>query len=198
MTVYLTDIPSCRRIRPAFWRGSLCAVVLMASLGAAAAQDSSSQRPAREPAPASTASPTAASDFFGSIGRWLDGAFSSMGNNFKDAKSSIDNFNREAGVAAKSTADAAKDVAKDAADAVARLPNTTLIRGHQNCPLAANGAPDCVAAANAMCKAKGFGLGKSVDTTAAEECPTAVVLGRRAAAPGECRTVTFVTRAVCQ
>jgi hypothetical protein len=131
---------------------------------------------------------------FGALGRWLDESIASINSNFKDARTKIDNFNREAGVAAKSTV----DVAKDAADAVVRLPNTRVISGHQNCPLASNGAPNCIVAANTLCKSQGFSTGKSVDMTTAEECPTQVLLGQRQAQPGECRTVTFVTRALCQ
>ena len=79
-----------------------------------------------------------------------------------------------------------------------RLPTARVIRGHQNCPLASNGAPNCVAAAMTLCKSQGFNTGKSVDMTTAEECPAQVMLGHRDAAPGECKTVTFVTRALCQ
>ena len=78
-----------------------------------------------------------------------------------------------------------------------RLPGARVVKGHQVCTTAANGAPDCVAAATTLCKAKGFGSGRSIDITAAEECPTAVMLGRREAGPGECRPVTFVTSAFC-
>ena len=81
---------------------------------------------------------------------------------------------------------------------MARLPTARVVKGHQNCVIAANGAPDCGVAAAALCKAKGFNGGRSVDITSAEECPAPVMLGRREAKPGECRTVTFVTSAFCQ
>jgi hypothetical protein len=195
-----TFSPSCkhgaavRAPRTSVARGQILALTLALTLAlsstlmmAASAQDRKNP-PAGPPAQASESM-----DVFGKIGRWLDDAFSAIGGNFNNARTQIDNFNREAGMAAKSTADAAKD----AANAVARLPNTRILKGHQNCPLAGNGAPDCAAAATAMCKAKGFGSGNSIDTTSAVECPTEVTLGRRAAKPGECRTVTFITRAVC-
>jgi hypothetical protein len=168
----------------------LCAVVCaLAVLSAAAAGAQQSQN--SEPPPAAGESKF---DPLGSLARWIGESLTKIGSGFNNAKSNVENFNREAGIAAKSTADAAKD----AADAVVRLPNARVINGHQTCAAAANGAPDCIAAANAMCTAKGFGGGKSVDMITAEECPAQVLLGRRAAAPGECKAVTFITRALCQ
>ena len=82
---------------------------------------------------------------------------SKISSTFKDAGKKVDNFGREAGVAAKTTVEGAKD----AAGAVARLPGTPACRGHEKCPNAPNGAPDCVTAATALCKAKGFESGKS-------------------------------------
>jgi hypothetical protein len=49
----------------------------------------------------------------------------------------------------------------------------------------------------AVCKAKGFESGKSLDMTTAEVCPPKVLLsGRNSGA--ECRDETFVSRALCQ
>ena len=80
---------------------------------------------------------------------------------------------------------------------MARLPKTRVISGHAKCKIAPNGAPDCIAAANAMCKGKGFASGKSVDMTTAEVCPAEVYLAGRNSGPG-CHTETFVSRALCQ
>ena len=149
---------------------------------------------AQQPPPSGEPAQEQRSDPFSTIGRWIEDGFSKLGAGFKGARDNVDNFNREAGIAAKTTV----DVAKEGADAVIKLKDTRVIRGHQNCPLAPNGAPDCVAAAVAMCKAQGLEGGKSLDTTSAEECPAQVMLGRRAAQPGECKLVTFVTKALCQ
>lgn len=143
--------------------------------------------PGSSPNSSQNSGPTPAEKFFGGISQWLDEALASIGSGFKGAKTGIESLNKET-----------SDAAKEAADAMARLPNTRLVRGHENCRQASNGAPDCVEAANKLCKTNGHHFGKSVDTTAAEECPAAVMLGRRAATPGECRTVTFVTSALCQ
>jgi hypothetical protein len=166
-------------------RALFCAGLLAASVAFAGAQEQQRQKAGEPPPP---------SGMFESVGRWFDEAWSSIGSNFSSARSRVDNFGDEAGEAARATANAAKD----AATAVTRLPGARVVKGHQNCATAANGAPDCVVAANAMCKAKGFNAGRSVDITSAEECPAPVMLGRREAKPGECRTVTFVTSAFCQ
>src|SRR5262249_37510985 len=105
----------------------------------------------------------------------------------------IDNFGREAGAAAKTTF----DNAKGGIDAVGKLTNTHTVKGHEKCVVAANGAPDCVAAATKICKANGYPSGSSLDMTTAEDCPPRVWISGRSA-ENECRTVTFVSRALCQ
>ena len=132
------------------------------------------------------------SDFLGGISRWFDEQATKFNSNFKDARSQVENFGREAGVAARSTATGAKD----AADAVAKIPGVRTIRGHEKCAIAPNGAPDCVAAATAICKGAGFQSGKSVDMTTSEVCPAQVYLSRNSGAT--CHSETFVSRALCQ
>jgi hypothetical protein len=130
----------------------------------------------------------------GRIGRWFGDQFDKIGSVGSSAERNIDSFNREAGLAAKATAGAAKD----AADAVVRLPGARVKSGHQVCPRAPNGAPDCVTAAHQLCRAQGFESGKSLDITTAEECSAQVILGQRERRPGDCKDVSFVSRAVCQ
>lgn len=130
---------------------------------------------------------------FESIGRWLERQSDSINSSVRDAGKGVENFGREAGTAAQTTVEGAKD----AAGAVARIPAARVITGHEKCRVAPNGAPDCVAAATAMCKKRGFESGKSADMTTAEVCPAQVYLsGRNSGA--ECRTETFVSRALCQ
>jgi len=128
-----------------------------------------------------------------SVGRWFDEQGQKIGSTFKDAGKNVENFSHEAGVAAKTTVEGAKD----AAGAVVRIPAARMVSGHEKCQNAPNGAPDCVAAATAMCKAKGFDSGKSADMTTADVCPAQVYLAGRSSGPG-CRTETFVSRALCQ
>lgn len=132
------------------------------------------------------------SGVFGDIGRWFDKSMTSIGDQFRNAGKNIDQFNHEAGVAAKTTASAATD----AAGSVARIPGTRVVSGRQNCPVADNGSPDCAAAADRLCRAKGHKSGTSLDVTSARECPTRALLQKEARA--ECKDVTVVTRAMCR
>lgn len=131
--------------------------------------------------------------FFESIGKWFGRQGDNLGSAFKNAGKNVSNFGHEAGVAAQSTVEGAKD----AAGAVVRIPAARMTTGHEMCQVAPNGAPDCVAAAAAMCKKKGFESGKSMDMTTAENCPPQVLLSGRARG-AECKTETFVSRALCQ
>jgi hypothetical protein len=116
--------------------------------------------------------------FLESIGQWLDRQAAKIGSGFKDAGAQVENFGREAGAAV-------------------RIPAARVISGHERCKIAPNGAPDCVAAAHIMCKAKGFESGKSVDMTTAEICKPEVYASGRNSGPG-CHTETFVSRVICQ
>jgi hypothetical protein len=133
-----------------------------------------------------TAQPAQPQGFFATIGHWFDQTSDKMRQHFQ-------NFGHEAGVAAKSTV----DTAKDAATAVGQLSTARVVAGHEKCLNAPNGAPNCVVAADAICKGKGFKSGKSVDMTTAEVCPAQVYLSGQNSGPG-CHTVTFVSRALCQ
>jgi len=143
--------------------------------------------------PPPSAPPNDGDTVFHKLGRWLDQSIADINANFKDARGKLDKFNQDADAFAKSTASGAKETI----DAVARIPNARAVGGHERCANAPNGAPDCVAAANTICKAKGFSSGKSLDMTTAEKCPTRVLLGRQGS-PAECTTETFVSRALCQ
>jgi len=131
--------------------------------------------------------------FLATVTRWFKQQTATVNSSFEDARKKVEGFNNAAGDAAKTTVEGAKD----AADAIARIPTTRTVSGHEKCQLAANGVPDCVAAANAMCKGKGFESGKSVDMTTADVCPAKVYLSGRSTGP-ECTTDTFVSRAICQ
>ena len=129
----------------------------------------------------------------GNIGRWFDQQAENINSTFKDASQKLGNFGRQAGVVASTTVEGAKD----AADAVARIPKARVFSGHELCKIAPNGAPDCITAAAAACKAKGFASGSSVGMTTAEICPAKVYISGRISGP-ECRTETFVSRYLCQ
>lgn len=86
--------------------------------------------------------------------------------------------------------------AKEAADALIKLPNVRIVDGRELCEVAPNGSPDCQVAAEKICKAKGFAAGKSADIQTNRKCSA------RAWLSGEtdraCTLETFVTKAACQ
>jgi hypothetical protein len=164
--------------------GSLLAGAIVLTASVAAAQNRSS--PQTKPQPETQG-------FFATVGIWFDQTTDNFNSGVRTIRDRFQNFGQQASVAAKSTV----DTAKDAADAVGRLPNTRVVRGREKCQIAPNGAPDCIAAAYSICQAKGFKTGKSVDMTTAEVCPAEVYLAGRNSGP-ECRTETFVSRVVCQ
>jgi len=131
--------------------------------------------------------------FISAVSRWFEEQTANVNSTFRDARKKVEGFSSAAGDAARTTVEGARD----AADAVARIPVARAVSGHEKCQPAPNGAPDCVAAATTMCKAKGFGSGKSVDMTTAQVCPAKVYLSGRSTGP-ECTTETFVSRALCQ
>jgi hypothetical protein len=131
--------------------------------------------------------------FLENIGKWFGRQADNIGSTLGNAGKKVSNFGHEAGVAARTTVEGAKD----AADAMVKIPTARVVSGHEKCSEAPNGAPDCVAAATVLCKAKGFASGKSADMTTAEICPAQVYLSGRNSGPG-CHTETFVSRALCQ
>jgi hypothetical protein len=92
----------------------------------------------------------------------------------------------------------AKDAAKDASDSLSRLTTSTVVSGRVACPASGNGAPDCKAGSDKLCQSKGFKEGKSLTTDSAESCSAKVLIPGRTRKPDDCRTNTFVTRAMCQ
>lgn len=124
--------------------------------------------------------------FLDAIGRFFQDSAANLNAGLKGTQDNLNNLGSQA-----------TGAARDTVDSVARLPGTRVVTGRERCLLSANGAPDCVAAAEAVCKAKGLPTGRSLDIQSAEDCPVHVLLGR-AARPGECKQNTYVTRAVCQ
>ena len=126
----------------------------------------------------------------GAIGRFIDQSISSVGAGVKGAGETL-------GATTSAAGDLAKGVT-DAAGTVARLPATNIVTGHELCAIAPNGAPDCNGASLALCKAKGFARGQSVDITSSYKCPPQLWREGRAPNPQECRDESFVSKAVCQ
>jgi hypothetical protein len=105
----------------------------------------------------------------------------------KTPSETIDDFNARA-----------KGAAKDASDSLSRLTTSSMVSGRAVCPVSGNGAPDCKTASDKLCQTKGFKEGKSLTTDSAETCSAKVLIPGRTRKPDDCRTDTFVTRALCQ
>ena len=168
-----------------------CAGALLLMSTAATAQDAGARNIV-------VAQATEREGFFERAGRWWDDSVDWMTSGFRGARDRVKNLGQEAGTAARTSADTAKTVAKDTADAVKTIPNTRIVSGHEVCPVAPNGAPDCIAAVLALCRSKGFKTGSSLSSTTAEKCPPQVLLAGRTGAPGECKSETFISRAICK
>jgi hypothetical protein len=155
--------------------------------------------PANQPVPLQPAAPQG---FIGTFGNWMQQGVSNMGAGLGAMVGVVGD---QAGHAAKGAADAAStvakgaaDVARDTASSVTKLPATGVIRGRERCALAPNGAPDCRIAADALCRAKGYNGGTSVDFETAEKCPPPYRVSSRNTPEGVCTFEHFVTSALCQ
>ena len=93
----------------------------------------------------------------------------------------------------------AKETVKDAGDALSKLAKpSSMVSGRVVCPASPNGAPDCKQAADTLCQGKGYKEGKSLNADSVENCSAKVLIPGRQRKPGDCRTDTFVTSALCQ
>ena len=132
------------------------------------------------------------------LSRWFDQGAANFRKDWLGAKERMDDFNQQASTAGKSIGDGALDATKNAVGAVVALPIARAVQGRQVCATAPNGAPDCQAAAEILCKAKGFTTGKSIDFTSSQRCPARVWAAGRQGNEAECTTETFISRAMCQ
>ena len=169
------------------------------------AQSPQAQPPAAQPVPPAAPQPTAPAQasappaqkdgFFDAFGKWWDKSAAEWDANMKKFKSTIEATNeRNAKAAADATRDAVS-ATKDATDALIKFPATRIIEGKERCLLAPNGSPDCDAAAEKICKGKGFASGKSANIESARKCSARAWLSRNEA---DCVNETIVTRAACQ
>jgi hypothetical protein len=182
----------------------ICAAVLLTFVFASAlalAQTPGSDAPSAAPgtsSPPNAAAPPqsqsavdALSTWVQQSGRWMQRGVTNMGAGFNQMVGAI------GGQANRATRDAA-DAARNAAKSVSKLPNAGITGGHERCVIAPNGAPDCRVAAQALCRAKGYASGTSVDFLTVENCPPPWRTSRRDAPEGVCTMEHYVTRALCQ
>jgi hypothetical protein len=162
---------------------AFCVVLTLSAAVAAVpsglfAQQSPQQAPAESAPVPQAPSPPASSKpgLFDALNKWIDKSASELKESF----------------------DKTGKAAKEATEALSKLPGARVIEARERCAVAANGSPDCVATAEAICKSKGFASGKSLETQATQKCSPRVWLSGRAPAEGECTTETFVIKSVCQ
>jgi hypothetical protein len=181
---------------------------LMLAAGAVMAQTSGADAPpppAAASPPANPAAPPQPQSAAGAFGNWvmqggtwmqqsgqlMQQGVANMGAGFGQAVGAI------GGQANQATRDAA-DAARNAATSVSKLPNAGVTAGSERCVIAPNGAPDCVGAAEKLCRAKGYAGGSSVDFITVENCPPPWRISRRNAPEGVCSMEHYVTKALCQ
>jgi hypothetical protein len=185
--------------------GTLLAGLVLAGSIAAAQTRAEPPKPAGDP-PAATPvpePPPAAENpgFVGVFGNWMQQGMTSMSTGidamFGAAKGAAD----AASTVAKGAAGVAKgaaDAAVDTAAGVTKLSVPGVASGREQCILAGNGAPDCRAAAEALCRARGFTSGASVDFVTSEKCQPPYRSSSRDTPEGVCTLEHFVTRALCK
>lgn len=147
----------------------------------------------QNPLPQAAAPPQAPSNpgLIEEFGKLLQNSASGLSSTWKGSQQTIDAIGSGA-------QGAVSGAAKGATDALISTTSQTMVKGRAACPVAGNGAPDCRAASEQLCKTKGYKSGSSVDIETAETCNPKVYISGRTGAPGECITQNFVTRAVCQ
>jgi hypothetical protein len=138
----------------------------------------------------------------GAFGTWMQQGVTSMSSGFdamaKGAANAASTMAKGAADAAAGAANVAKDAADVAVDGVTKLPMSGFASGHEPCAVASNGAPDCRAAAENLCRTRGFAAGTSIDYQTSEKCPPAYRLSSRERPEGICPMEHFVTRAMCR
>jgi hypothetical protein len=139
------------------------------------------------------AAPAKKEGFFDAMERFWDKSAADFKASIEESRENWRKLNEQNEQAAREAAAAAKE----AADALARFPNTKIIEGRARCELTANGTPDCIAAAETICRAKGFTIGKSADIQSSRKCSVRAWLSGNPSGEA-CTTETFVTKAACQ
>jgi hypothetical protein len=166
-------------------------------VGEAVAQEARPEVPndaAETTAPAPAPNPSFAPGFIDALGRWIGDSRTVLDSQLKSTQETVGGIGAQATDALKGAAGAAQQ----ATGAIIGLPAGRMITGRQLCPAAANGAPDCGPAAEALCKTNGFSSGRGLEVASTQRCSARIWRSRPNPADGPCGTETFVTRAVCQ
>jgi hypothetical protein len=211
MMINIQDAHSDERLtaRAAKLGCAVCAVLVALSvlsrnawtepqLGVASAPAVPADQPAAQPPAAEPPNASYQPGFIDAFGRFIGSTAAKLNSQIKSTNETLGNLGSQTTDAAKDVAKDAVGSARDAAGVLMGLPNARIFTGRERCVQAANGAPDCRAAADVACRGKGFATGKSLDTQSTQKCPARFWLSGRPPQDGDCQTETFVTRAVCQ
>jgi hypothetical protein len=147
--------------------------------------------PPAEPPPASLAPQTEAAPPASPLGSSRPGLLDKLGDWLRESADGVSS-------GLKDTHQRIQDINKGALDTLTTIPVAGFATGRALCPRSANGAPDCYAATEKLCKDKGYTTGRSLDTESAETCNPRIYLPGYRRKEGDCRLETFVTRAACQ
>lgn len=156
------------------------------------------QPPVAQPSVAGPPDASHKPGFIDVFGRFIGDSATKLNSQIKSTNETLGHLGSQTGDAAKDAALGAVGTAKDAAGTLMGLPSARIVTGRERCAIAPNGVPDCRAAADAACRGKGFGSGRSLDTQSAQKCPARAWLSGHFPAESDCQLETFVTRAVCQ
>jgi hypothetical protein len=126
-----------------------------------------------------------------SVGRWIDWSMEDFNTRMKAAHGRFVAF----GEPGRNATDSSP---KEFTDSLPKMPSARVVAGRERCEIAANGAPDCQTAVEAMCRTGGFSTGRSLDTQAVQKCPARIWLSGQVPQLGECQVDAFVNRALCQ
>jgi hypothetical protein len=195
----MTVTDHCRSVlRKVLARVAPGAVAVVFACAAAAQTQPAPQlgaAPGGEPQQQAVAPPDAAPQqahrpgLFGVIGRWLDDSIGGVAAGLGSARETVGNIGTQATDAAKGAA--------SVASTVARIPAGSLVSGRAHCVRTGGGGPDCAAAAETLCRAKGYNSGTSLQIQSAQKCPVwGWVSGEKTV--GKCSTETYVTSAMCR
>lgn len=187
-------MPSANAKVPGHCRAAvLVAVLMFALVGAARSQDGAPPT-STEPPPASLAPqpPPQAPPPAAPQSSSRPGLLDTLGGILRDSAEGVSST-------LKGTHERIQDLNKGTLDTLTSIPVAGLASGRALCPRSANGAPDCYAATEKLCKDKGYAVGgRSLDTETSETCNPRVYLPGYKRKDGDCKVETFVTRAACQ
>ena len=134
--------------------------------------------------------------FLHQLGEWWGQSFGDFHAKMNNATDRLDDLRKDQST--KDATAATQDALKGAAQAVVRLPSTRMFELHDKCQPAANGAPDCPAAASNACRAKGFSTGKPMGISASQVCSPQALLAGRSPTAADCHDETYILGIVCQ